>query len=191
MTPDEYVTLAIKTENRDWANIFARFENVKFARLDHASKGMITEVGEFTDELKKYEIYGKNLDETNLIEELGDLMWYVAIACDAVGVSLEEVMEKNIAKLKARYGEKFNEEGALNRNLENERALLEDNYLDSEGGIRELAQLGTKQEIGAPIHYYLPHNNKTLCGLNVTTDNITNLIVKTSCVNCLRVYKDS
>jgi hypothetical protein len=40
-------------------------------------------------------------------------------------INLEECFEKNIAKLKARYGEKFSSEMAINRDLETERNILE------------------------------------------------------------------
>ena len=42
------------------------------------------------------------------------------------GFTFEEIMEKNIEKLKARYGDKFTEKSALNRDLEQERKTLED-----------------------------------------------------------------
>lgn len=124
MSPDEYVKNAVKTESKDLKAIAGRFEG-GVVRLSHAMIGMCTEAGEFQDAVKKHLFYGKPLDTVNLAEELGDLMWYVAIACDTLGVSLQEVMEKNIAKLKARYGDKFTEEAALNRNLEKERTILE------------------------------------------------------------------
>jgi hypothetical protein len=52
-------------------------------------------------------------------------MWYVGLACDALQVPLEEVMIKNIEKLRARYGENFSESRATNRNLVHEREILE------------------------------------------------------------------
>lgn len=125
MTPDEYVKLATVTESKDFAAIIGRLSHEESVRLLHATIGLCTETGELQDVLKKSLFYGKPLDRTNLAEELGDVMWYIAIACDALGVSLEGVMEKNIAKLKARYGEKFSEAAALIRNLEAERAILE------------------------------------------------------------------
>lgn len=168
MTSDEYVNLAIKTENRDFITIFPRIKNSQFIRLDHASKGMITEVGEFVDELKKWEFYGKSYTTTSLVEELGDLMWYIAIACDAIGVPLEVVMEKNIAKLKARYGEKFNEEDALNRNLEQERMVL--------------AYEQTKKNI---VHYFEHGNQNTICNQNLlSVDNATDATQFVTCVDC-------
>lgn len=93
--------------------------------LMHASIGMVTEAGEFLDALKKVLFYGKPLDKVNLIEELGDMMWYVAVACVELGVSLEDVMQINIDKLKARFPERFTTVAANNRNLDKERDVLE------------------------------------------------------------------
>jgi NTP pyrophosphatase (non-canonical NTP hydrolase) len=125
MRANDYVKLATVTESKDFAAISRRFDDVDTIRLCHAMIGLCTEAGEFQDAVKKSLFYGKTLDRTNLAEELGDIMWYVAIACDTLGVNLEDVMEKNIAKLKARYGDKFTEQAALNRDLETERKILE------------------------------------------------------------------
>lgn len=136
MKADEYVKLATVTESKDFEAIIGRVQgnnkptsleggDPTNLRLLHAAIGLCTETGELQDALKKSIFYGKPLDRTNLAEELGDVMWYIAIACDALGVSLEGVMEKNIAKLKARYGDKFTQHAALNRNLEAERTILE------------------------------------------------------------------
>ncbi len=166
MNSKKYIELAIKTENQDFKSIKERRNNIAVIRLDHASKGMITEVGEFVDELKKWEYYGKTYTTTNLVEELGDLMWYIAIACDTLNISLEEIMERNIAKLKARYGEKFNEEGAINRDLETERIILAYNQ--------------TKEAI---IHYRIPGGSIiSPCGTYAANFSYSQLEV--TCVDC-------
>jgi len=67
--------------------------------LIHAALGLTSEAGEFCDALKKAFAYGRDLDRLNLAEELGDLMWYIGLACDALGVTLQSVCEANIAKL--------------------------------------------------------------------------------------------
>lgn len=95
------------------------------SRLLHAALGMVTEAGEFADAIKKNLFYGKDVDLTNLIEELGDMFWYIAIACDALEVSFEEVQRINIEKLKKRYPKKFTQDKAINRDLEAERKVLE------------------------------------------------------------------
>lgn len=93
--------------------------------LLHAAIGICTEGGEFLDALKKSMFYGKPLDKVNLREEIGDLMWYIAIACEALGTTIEEECQVNINKLRARYPDKFTSNDAINRDLEKERAILE------------------------------------------------------------------
>ena len=94
--------------------------------LLHVSAGLTTEAAEFTDGLKKHIFYGKTLDEVNLMEELGDLLWYVSYGCRMLNTTMEEVMERNINKLMIRYPEKFTEDRAENRNLKAERGQLEE-----------------------------------------------------------------
>ena len=93
--------------------------------LLHGGAGLVTEAGEFMDALKKAIFYGAELDRTNLIEELGDLEWSMAIIRDVLDVSQDDVQRINIEKLCARYPEKFTSEAANNRDLDTERAILE------------------------------------------------------------------
>ena len=75
-------------------------------RLLTAAVGMSAEAGEFTEVVKKIIFQGKPVNEENLFHlkrELGDVMWYVAQACMGLNVSLDEVIEMNVDKLKARY----------------------------------------------------------------------------------------
>ncbi|WP_417334960.1 nucleoside triphosphate pyrophosphohydrolase family protein [Halobacteriovorax marinus] len=125
MNTQEYVKLAIKTESTDFESMNTRLQDDGLKRLLHAGIGLSTEAGEFLDALKKHIFYGKELDRVNLAEEMGDLFWYLAIVADELGVDMDDVMERNIEKLKARYGEKFSEEKAENRDLKNERSILE------------------------------------------------------------------
>jgi len=94
-------------------------------RLIHAAMGLQTESAEFTDALKKYVFYGKELDKVNLKEELGDMLWYMSIAFSALGTTYEEEQERVINKLKVRYPDKFTEEKAEVRDLMAERTVLE------------------------------------------------------------------
>ena len=75
-------------------------------RLLTAGVGINAEGGEFLEIIKKMIFQGKPWDAHNkehLIIELGDLMWYVAQACMALGVSFDEVVARNVKKLEARY----------------------------------------------------------------------------------------
>ena len=94
-------------------------------RLIHAAFGMQTESAEFSDALKKSLFYGKPLDTTNLKEELGDLLWYIALAMDELDTNFETETNRVISKLKLRYPDKFSEHLAENRDLVAERKLLE------------------------------------------------------------------
>ena len=77
-------------------------------RLLTAAVGISAEGGEFTEIVKKMIFQGKPFDKDNkdhLIIELGDVMWYVAQACMALEVSMDEVIETNVKKLAKRYPE--------------------------------------------------------------------------------------
>ncbi len=130
MTPDEYQRLALRTEKTPaFMNIVVDDEiipDLRLSRIMHGAIGMCTETGELQDMLKRYAIYGKELDLTNVLEECGDKLWYIALALDAAGFTMEDAMKRNIAKLEARYGGQFTPEKALNRDLEAERKALED-----------------------------------------------------------------
>jgi len=75
-------------------------------RLLTAGVGINAEGGEFLEIIKKMVFQGKPWDDHNrehLIIELGDLMWYVAQACMALGVSFDDVIARNVKKLEKRY----------------------------------------------------------------------------------------
>jgi len=122
MTPTEYIQNATRTEKVDLP-----FETVNGVtpRIEHAIIGLASECGELVGAMKKAKIYGKEFDVVNFKEEIGDIMWYLAIALDSINSSWEEVWDLNIAKLKARYPDKYTDCNALTRNLEIERKILE------------------------------------------------------------------
>lgn len=81
-TFDNYQALALRTEKPLPTAV---------ARLNHAKLGLITEVGEIATEVKRMVIYGKPLDaerRDHIAEEIGDVLWYLAIASDALGLSI-------------------------------------------------------------------------------------------------------
>lgn len=125
MNNNDYKNLVLKTESQNFDTISKRLESKRTLRLLHGACGIETEAGELLDTMKKHIFYGKDIDTVNIVEEVGDLMWYCAIILDELNVSFEDVMEKNINKLKARYGEKFTETRANTRDLEQERTILE------------------------------------------------------------------
>lgn len=84
-------------------------------QLDNGLKGLCGETGECMDLLKKHEHQGHPLHRDKLIEELGDVMWYIAEAASSLNVSLEEVAKRNIDKLRKRYPDGFEVDKSVNR----------------------------------------------------------------------------
>jgi len=81
-------------------------EGSNIQRLLTAAVGISAEGGEFMEIVKKMLFQGKPWSHDNrehLIIELGDVLWYVMQACKALHVSLDEVIEGNVEKLKKRY----------------------------------------------------------------------------------------
>lgn len=106
MTGNEYQRLAMTTLNPALS---------KRDVLINGVMGLCGESGEAIDIVKKHLHQGHELDKEKLIKELGDIAWYLAETAYALDVDLDEVLEKNIAKLKARYPEGFDTERSLNR----------------------------------------------------------------------------
>ena len=121
----EYKDMVLKTESSDFELISSRLKDKRALRLLHGACGIVTEGGELLDALKTHIFYGKDIDHINIVEEIGDLMWYSAVILDELGFEFEDVMEKNIKKLKTRYKKAFSEQSAKRRNLKNERKVLE------------------------------------------------------------------
>jgi len=104
-------------------NLYATEENI---RLLHAGLGLLTEAAEFLIPVLNSIATGEPVDKVNLKEELGDAQWYQAIACDVLNTDFATIQSVNIAKLKARYPEKFSADKAIHRDLIAEREILED-----------------------------------------------------------------
>lgn len=93
--------------------------NVNIPLLLTASTGLGSEGGEFQEIVKKIFFQGKPLNEDNIFHmkrELGDIAWYWANACNALGLDPNEVLAENVSKLEARYpGGKFDAHYSENR----------------------------------------------------------------------------
>lgn len=85
------------------------------AHLWHMATGAAGEAGELLDAVKKRAIYARELDRVNVIEELGDLEFYMEGVRAAIGVSRDEVLSANVAKLTKRYGDVYSNEAAQTR----------------------------------------------------------------------------
>ncbi len=106
MTPNEYQKLAMRTCSIPY--------NDAGAMLNHAVFGLTSEAGEVSGILQK--VYqGHDIDPMHLKKELGDCLWMIAEACEALGFEMDDVMRTNIEKLKYRYPEGFSAERSINR----------------------------------------------------------------------------
>lgn len=106
MTGSEYQELAMRT-----APINLTHEE----QLLNGCMGMCGEAGEAIDLLKKFMFQGHDIDRVHLAKELGDVMWYVALAAHAMDYSLDEIMELNIDKLRKRYPITFDADLSIHR----------------------------------------------------------------------------
>lgn len=88
---------------------------VDIGGIFNACLGLSGEVGEFNDMIKKWVFHEKNLDMEHAKKEAGDILWYVVMLCESFGWNMEEIMQMNVDKLKARYPEGFDVERANNR----------------------------------------------------------------------------
>jgi NTP pyrophosphatase (non-canonical NTP hydrolase) len=84
-------------------------------RMVHASMGIAGEAGEVVDAVKKTWIYGKPLDTENVLEECGDLLFYIQALLTENGFTLDNAMAHNVAKLARRYPEGYTDKCAIDR----------------------------------------------------------------------------
>ena len=77
--------------------------------------GIAGEAGEVADHIKKIVFHHHDLDKTKLADEMGDVLWYIALLCNALDITIGEVMAGNIEKLKARYPDGWSTERSRNR----------------------------------------------------------------------------
>ena len=94
--------------------ILASFTPEDAHRL-HMVLGISGEAGELLDAIKKAAIYRRPLDLANVIEELGDLEFYMQGLRDSLGITREQCLEANIAKLGKRYGDQYSDQAAQTR----------------------------------------------------------------------------
>ena len=83
-----------------------------------AAVGLPGEAGEVSDLIKKVVFQGKPYTDdirNKLIDEMGDVAWYLALACSSVGVTMEDILERNVEKLQSRYPGGFSINRSENR----------------------------------------------------------------------------
>jgi len=106
----EFVNAVTSEESKIYSafdeRLFELTKDVPIERLLTAALGISAEGGEFTEVVKKIVFQGKPVNDENIFHmkrELGDICWYLAQACMALGTTFDEVIEMNVEKLKARY----------------------------------------------------------------------------------------
>ena len=121
---EKFVDAVTSDSSKDFVYLADRLveldrKGANIERLTTAAVGISAEGGEFMEIVKKMVFQGKPWNDANrehLIVELGDVMWYVAQACMALDVSFDDVVERNVEKLKARYpGGEFDVHHSENR----------------------------------------------------------------------------
>lgn len=111
MTINEYQKLAQRTSNKALS---------KGEHLLNGAMGLCGESGEVADLVKKAYFQGHLIDRARIAEELGDCAWYLAELATALDVSLETILDRNIAKLEKRYPDGFDAERSRHRPDENQ-----------------------------------------------------------------------
>ena len=107
MTGTEYQKKAMRTAS----------EKSKMDLLENGVMGLCGEAGECIDVVKKYLYQGHKLDKLKLKDELGDVLWYAAIICEALSITLDDVMGHNVKKLLLRYPYGFEAERSIHREV--------------------------------------------------------------------------
>ena len=105
LTLNEYQKLAMRT-----CNLTKNREK----KLFHAVFGLTSEAGEVSGLFQK-SYQGHDIDIVHLKKELGDCLWMLAEACDALGTTLNEIAIGNIEKLRKRFPDGFSAERSINR----------------------------------------------------------------------------
>ena len=76
-------------------------------RLLDAAAGLAEEAGEVLAAVRKHRFQSRELDREHVVAELGDALWCLAMVATSLGVTLDDVADRNIAKLRTRYPEGF------------------------------------------------------------------------------------
>jgi NTP pyrophosphatase (non-canonical NTP hydrolase) len=93
--------------------------------ITHASLGIGGEAGEVLDHVKKVVFNDRDLDIDHIVAEIGDILWYINLMLYTVDVPWSIVLDKNIAKLQARYPDlKYDADRSLNRDVAAEKAAM-------------------------------------------------------------------
>lgn len=163
----DYTEQALKTETEDYEEGRKALD----MRILHAVMGLSTEAGELLGIVKRYTFYNSAMLAEEMKEEIGDLMWYLALLLDATGLDLQEIMDANIEKLRIRHGDKFRQDNDTNRDEEAEKKVFKMSFDPYGDEYRERLAKATRvnEQVGERIYL-------TECPLIATT--IVGLVAK-------------
>lgn len=85
------------------------------ANLNHAAMGLAGECGEVVDLIKKHQHHGVELNREKILQEAGDVFWYLQYLCLVLGVQLDDIAIQNVRKLRLRYQNGFNTKDSIER----------------------------------------------------------------------------
>ena len=104
----------VKALVKDGAEILREMTHLD-AHMLHMAVGVSGEAGELLDAIKKVAIYRRAIDRENVIEELGDLEFFMEGLRQGFGITRKETIKANIKKLSVRYaaGKYSNEQAAI------------------------------------------------------------------------------
>lgn len=104
----------VKSRTKSPSEITASFSASK-ASLVHSILGISGEAGELLDSVKKAVIYNKELDIDNIVEELGDIEFYLEMLRQELDLTREFIVIKNMSKLAKRYPTNYSDKDAVER----------------------------------------------------------------------------
>lgn len=84
-------------------------------QIKNALLGLSGEVREVVDLFKKYFYQGHDIDINSLVEELGDVLYYLTWIMNVIDVNMAETAFENMDKLTERYPNGFDAERSVNR----------------------------------------------------------------------------
>lgn len=84
-------------------------------KLVNGVLGLAGETGEVADYLKKVWFQGHDFDAETVKEEIGDVLWYIALICEALQCDMEDIAQMNLDKLWERYPDGFESDNSINR----------------------------------------------------------------------------
>ncbi len=100
MDINEYGKKALRTDYKDYRDFHS---GEVTPRLDYGAMGLVTESSKILDLIKKTKKNLSGLDKAKVTEELGDLLWYLNITIDELGLTFEDVAKNNLEKIDKKY----------------------------------------------------------------------------------------